>query len=199
MAPVVKPPSIFKRILGVTGIEKKRGIPQPHHEKLRHLTEQQIQKIRTPDKIEASILYRNRAYESRAKGFWESAIREISYVIDLDIDTCANDFAFRSSCNYQFGRFKDGSIDASLGLEKDRKCVEALSWRAFCRKKLGKHEELDKDADALLKIGLEMKAEAALLAGRYDDALKTAMRLKIRHPGHIRADEICHVAQGKLL
>jgi hypothetical protein len=204
-APVVKPPSVFKRIFGVTGIDKRRGIVHPDDVGVRNLAVQKIHKIRTPDKSEASIFYRNRAYESREKGCWEMAVREISYVIDLDIDTSANDFAFRSSCNYQLGRFRDGSIDASLGLKKNRKCVEALSWRAYCRMKLREHEELDKDADALLKIpetellGLEMKAEAALLAGRYGDAFNLANSLKNRNSGNIRAEEILQEAGGKIL
>lgn len=204
-APIVKPPSIFKRILTVTGIAKKRGIDQSDDLRMRHLVVQQIHKIRTPDKIEASVIHRKRAYDARARGYWQSAIREISYVIDLNVDTCADDFALRSSCNYQLGRYRDGSIDGSLGLRKDRKCVDALSWRAFCREKLGEHKELDDDADALLEIpetellGLEMKAEAALLAGRFDDALKAAMKLKFRHAGHIRAEQICDDANKKLL
>ena len=87
----------------------------------------------------------------------------------------------------------------------DPKCVDALSWRAFCREKLGEYKELDEDADALLKIpetellGLEMKAEAALLAGRFDDALRAATKLKFRHAGHIRAEQICDEANKKIL
>lgn len=194
--PTVKPPSLFKRILGVSEIEKNRGVSKPEEAALRNVLIQRIETIRTPEKIDASIQYRKRAYDSRDKGFWHTAIREISYVIDLDIDVCAEDYVIRSSCNYQISRYRDGSIDASLGLEKNPMCMEALTWRAFCRKQLGEHQDLDKDADALIKIeeteliGMEMKAEAALLAGRYYDARITAMKLKIKNPGHNRANEI---------
>jgi hypothetical protein len=203
--PAIKPTSIFKRIMSISVIEKRRGISGTKDREQRLAAIQNIHRIRTPDKNEAVQAFRNRAYESYSKNWWDSAVREISYVIDLDVDVRANDFVLRSCCNYHLGHFREGSIDASLGLERDQKCVEALTWRAYCRKKLGEHEDLDEDADALLQIreteliGLEMKAEAALLAGRYDDVLKSAMRLKTRHPGHIRADEICHEAKKKLL
>jgi hypothetical protein len=199
-APVVKPPSIFKRILGISAIEKKRGIATPEEGFLRYIAEQNIHRIRTPDKHEASTDYRSRAHESRAKEWWDSAVRQISYVIDLDVDVCADDFALRSCCNYHLGRFRDGAIDGSLGLEKDRNCVESLSWRAYCHKSLGDHEALAEDADALVLIpatvliGLELKAEAALLAGRYCDAFNDAMDLRARCPGNVRADQICSEA-----
>lgn len=195
-APVVKPPSIFKRILGVTGIEKKRGISDANDSKLRHLAVAKIHKIRTPDKNEAATVYRTRAYDSLGEERWESAIREISYVIDLNVDVRSNDFALRSCCNYHLGRFKDGAVDGSLGLEKDGECVEALSWRAYCRKSLGEHEELAEDASALIRIsktellGLELKAEAALLAGRYADASNDAKLLMDKDPGNVRAEQI---------
>lgn len=195
-APVVKPPSVFKRILGVTGIEKKRGIAPSDDAKLRNLAIAVIHKIRTPDKNEASSIYRKRAYESQKEERWDSAIREISYVIDLNVDVLANDFALRSCCNYYLGRFKDGSMDGSLGLVKDHACVEALSWGAFCRKSLGDHEQLAKDANRLMRIpktellGLELKAEAALLAGRYADACSDAKLLMDKDPGNVRAEQI---------
>jgi len=198
--PVVKPASIFRRILGISGIEKKRGIAQSDDYCLRIYAEQRIHKIRTPDKHEASNTFRRRANESRSKEWWDSAIREISYVIDLGVDVCADDFALRSCCNYHLGKFRDGAIDGSLGLEKDQKCIEALSWRAYCRKSLGDHEELAEDADLLLKfpetelVGLELKAEAAMLAGRYCDAFNDAMDLRAKCPGNVRAEQICSEA-----
>lgn len=202
-APVVKPPSIFKRILGVTGIEKKRGKVLPDDVEFRNLAMLNIHKIRTPNKTEAAVEYRHRAIDSRSKGDWKSAIREISHVIDLDYDTSAEDYAFRSSCNFQIGRFKDAEIDATIALFNNSRCTEALTWRAFCRMKLGDHENLDDDANSLLKIpeteliGLEMKAEAALLAGRYDEAFNIARSLQIRNSANIRAEEIMQEAGGR--
>ena len=202
--PVVKPSSILKRILGISEIEKKRGIVSPDDAVRRYMAQLRIHEIRTPDKNEASSIYRKRANESRAKDWWGFAVREISYVIDLAVDVRADDFALRSCCNYHLGRFREGSIDGSLGLEKDRGCVGALSWRAYCRKSLGEHEELDEDARALMRIpetelvGLELKAEAALLAERYDDAYNDAMTLKKRCPEHLRADQIVSEANIKL-
>ncbi len=204
-SPHLKPLAIFKRILGVAEIEKKRGIAKSEDVKIRNLAIEQIKKIRTPEKIEASSIFRSRAYESQTKMRWESAIREISYVIDLNVDVVANDFALRSRCNYQLGRFRDGVVDGTLGLEKDKKCLKSLSWRAYCRKMLGDHQELDEDASALLKspetelVGLEMKAEAALMAGRYADAFSAAMNLKSKRPEHTRAAEICNEAKSFLI
>lgn len=204
-APVVKPPSIFKRILGVTRIEKKRRTLDADDAKSRHLAVAKIHKIRTPDKNEAATVYRTRAYDSLSEERWESALREISYVIDLNVDVRSNDFAIRSCCNYHLGRFKDGAVDGSLGLEKDGGCVEALSWRAYCRKSLGEHKELAEDADALIRIpttellGLELKAEAALLAGRYADASSDAKSLMCKDPGNVRAEQIFREAAQKEL
>ena len=195
--PIVKPPSIFKRILGISAIEKKRGINQPDDVVQRFIATQKIHKIRTPDKNEASSAFRKRAYESRSKEWWETAVREISYVIDLDVDVSADDFVLRSCCNYHLGQFRDGAIDGSLGLEMNKGCVEALSWRAYCRKSLGDHEGLREDANALMRvpetelIGLELKAEAALLAGLHDDAFHYALALRIKDPIHVRAEQIC--------
>ena len=194
--PVVKPPSIFKRILGVSAIEKKREIPQPDEVFKRSIAIQNIHKIKTPDKNEASITFRKRAYDSRSKEWWEAAVREISYVIDLQSDVRADDYALRSCCNFHLGRFRDGSTDGSLALETDKECIEGLSWRAYCRKSLGNHEELAEDADALLRIpatellGLTMKAEAALLAEQYFQACDHAYAVLVKCPEHSRADEI---------
>lgn len=202
--PVVKPPSIFKRILGISAIEKKRGIISPDEEFQRFIAIQKVDKIRTPDKNEASSIFRKRAFESRSKEWWEIAVREISYVIDLQYDVSAEDFALRSCCNFHLGRFRDGSTDGSLALEMDKSCIEALSWRAYCRKSLGDHEGLDRDANELMRIpetqlvGLELMAEAALLAERYGDAFNEAMTLKARSPGHLRAKQIINEANMKL-
>ncbi len=196
-APIVKPPSIFKRILGVSAIEKKRGIAQSNDSEIRDMAKLDIHKIRTPDKSEASTSYRYRAQESRSKEWWDSAIREISYVIDLGVDVSADDFELRSCCNYKIGRFKDGAVDGSLALEKDKNCVNALLWRAYCRKSIGDHEALAEDADKLAQIsateliGLELKAEAYLLAERYDDAFNDALILRSKDPTNLRARQIC--------
>lgn len=50
-APVVRPPSIFNRILNIASIEKKRGIATtPDDESQRSIAIQNIYKIKTPDK-----------------------------------------------------------------------------------------------------------------------------------------------------
>ncbi len=203
-SPVVKPPSIFKRILNITAIEKKRGvIATPDDESQRSIAIQNIQKIKTPDKNEASSAFRKRAYESRSQEMWEAAVREISYVIDLQSDVRAADFALRSCCNFHLGYFRDGSTDGSLALEKDKECIEGLSWRAFCRKSLGDFEGLHEDANALMRVpetelvGLELRAEASLLSGRYNDAIYDALSLGKKNPGHRRADQILSEARSK--
>jgi hypothetical protein len=202
--PVVKPPSIFKRILGISEIEKQRGIARADEIVQRSIAIQKIHQIRTPDKNEASSSFRERAHESRSKEWWENAVREISFVIDLQSEVRADDFALRSCCNFHLGRYRDGAIDGSLALEKDKGCVEALSWRAYCRKSLGDHRGLREDADALMRvpetelIGLELKAEAALLDERYDDAFNEAMDLKAKSPGHLRANQIISEANMKV-
>lgn len=203
-APVVKPPSILKRILTIAAIDKKRGVTPPDDGFQRTIAIQSIHKIKTPDKNEASNAFRERAYESRSKKWWVAAVREISYVIDLQSNVRADDYALRSCCNFHLGRYRDGAIDGSLALEKDKECIQGLSWRAFCRKSLGDHEGLHEDALALMRvpetelIGLEFKAEASLLAERYDDAFNEAMMLKAKRPRHLRANQIISEANIKM-
>ena len=201
-APKVRPPSIFKRLLGVSEIEKRRGIAQPDDALFRLRSELNIRKIRTPDKHEASRIFRNRACESRAKEWWEAALREISYVIDLDIDVCADDFVLRSCCNFNLGRYRDGAIDGTIGLRKNQNCLDALKWRAYCRNSLGDYEHLYKDANKLIKfpetelIGLELSIVAALRLTEqdevdlYTDAINNAIALKKMRPDYKRADEL---------
>jgi hypothetical protein len=194
--PVGKPPAIFKRILSIAAIDNNRGITTPDDEFKRSIAIQNIHKIKTSDKNEASNAFRERAYESRSKEWWAAAVREISYVIDLQSDVRADDYALRSCCNYHIGRFKDGSIDGSLGLIKDNSCLDALTWRAHCRKQIGEYELLYDDANELIQfpkteiIGLELLAEAALATDRTCEAYNTAMQLKSKCPKHLRANQI---------
>lgn len=198
----VKPPSVFKRILGVMAIEKRRGISEKQSDTSIEINDELIRSIKTPSKREASEMYRERAYQNVLIERWVSALREISLVIDYKTHTQGSDFALRSRCNYYLGRFQDGSIDGSLALEKDPECVEALSWRALCRKSLGDHEGLREDADQLIKhpdtelIGLELRAEASLLTGRYNDAIYDALSLGKKSPGHLRAGQILSEARS---
>ena len=201
--PVVKPPSIFKRILGISAIDKKRGIIQQDDAILRFHAEHNIQRIRTPDKNQASSIYRSRAYESQSKEWWDAAIRQISYVIDLNADVCAEDFALRSCCNFQLGRFRDGAIDGSLALEKNKKCVEGLLWRAYCRMSIDDYDGVSEDASLLINfpethlIGLHLKAETALLKEDYADAIEIASDLHSKQPEHPRAKAIIIEAKQK--
>jgi hypothetical protein len=88
------------------------------------------------------------------------------------------------------GRFRDGAIDGSLGLEINETCLESLIWRAYCRKSLGEQSELDEDADTLLLhketelLGLQMKAEASFLARRYEDVIYHAAIICEKYPDH---------------
>ncbi len=201
-APVIKPPSIFKRILGISAIEKKRG--EGHRDQIqRSIAIKNIKKIRTPNKFEASSMFRQRAHVSRSEIRWESAIREISYVIDLQSDVRADDYALRSCCNFNLANWKDGDIDGSLALAKDKKCVEAVLWRAYCRMSIEDYDGASEDASRLLEfpethfIGLHLKAETDLLKGNYEDAIKNASALESEQPEHPRASAIISEAKMK--
>lgn len=202
--PTIKPPSIFKRILGVSAIAKNRGLAHSEESNAQQLAIQRIKLIRTPDKLEASAIFRQRAYQSKKDGKWETALIEISYVIDLDADVRSTDFALRGFCNYYLGNYKDGSIDGTLGLKKDDKCHESLAWRALCLKMLGEYQMLSKDANELLKypktelLGLQLRAEVALFDERYEDALNDAIKLKENNPNDKRANQIVSEANIKL-
>lgn len=150
--------------------------------------------------MEATTIYRQRANYNVEKCFWEPALREISYVIDLDADVRASDFALRSCCNYYLGNYQDGSIDGTLGLNKDVKCHESLMWRAMCWKMLGDHEMMSQDAIMMLRfpetelLGLEYRAEAALLAGNYSSAFDFTEPLIDKDPKNALAKRIRHAA-----
>jgi hypothetical protein len=198
----VKPPSVFKRILSVMAIEKRRGVAVNQSEVSMQITEELLQQIKTPSKREATEIYRARAHQNAEMCHWQAALREISLVIDYKTYIQATDYALRSRCNYYLGRFDDGAIDGSLALEKDSKCDDGLTWRAFCRKASGDFEGLREDADQLIRneetelIGLELRAEAALLAGRYNDAIYDALSLGKKRPGYPRAEQILSEARS---
>jgi len=200
--PSVKAPSVFKRILGIIAIEKRRGDSaqmQPAIEIDANL----IRIIRTPSTREASEAYRIRARESANAKRWKSALQEISYVIDLKQHVKSDDYSLRSQCNFNLKCFQEGAIDGSLAIEMNSGCVEALTWRARCRKELGDHEGLRDDAERLIKtmeaevLGLELKAEASLLSGRYNDAVYDALYLKKKYPRNERAEQILDEARIK--
>ena len=191
--PIVDPNSNFKNLLGINQIERARGLFRQDDDQLDFDFLDKIKKIHIPDKLEATNLYRCRARENLKVKYWEASRRDISFVIDLDTNVCSDDYALRSQCNYQMGRFREGAIDGSLGLEINETCLESLIWRAHCRKSLGEHSELDEDADTLLLheetelLGLEMKAEAAFLARRYEDVLNHATNISEKYPDHERS------------
>jgi hypothetical protein len=199
----VKPPSVFKKILSVMAIEKRRGVLPNESETPIQITENLLQRIKTPSKNEAAVIYRARARQNAEIGHWQTALREISLVIDYKIYSQAEDYVLRCQCNFNLGRFKDGAIDGSLALEKDSKCYDGLTWRAFCRKASGDFEGLREDADQLIEneetelIGLELRADVALLSGCYNDAIYDALSLSKKSPGHARAQQILSEARIK--
>jgi hypothetical protein len=124
-------------------------------------------------------------------------------VIDLQSDVRADDYALRSCCNFYLANWKDGDVDGSLALEKDKKCVEAVLWRAYCRMSIDDYDGVSEDASRLLEfpethlIGLHLKAETALLKGNYEDAIKNASALESKQPEHPRANAIISEAKMK--
>ncbi len=201
--PPVKAPSVFKRILSIAAIDKRRGKNSQPSEPPLAVPKELIHRIKTPDVHEATEMYRSRALENLAAQRWKAALREISFVIDWNADVQANDFAVRSCCNYHLANFREGSIDGTLGLEMDRESIAARSWRANCLLALGDHEGLREDAEELLGspatelLGLEFRAEAFLLSGRYHDAIYDALSLRKREPDHARAEKILSEARLK--
>lgn len=202
-SPKIKIPSAFRRILGVSAIDKKRGLKSGSSSQSIDITPELIRKIRTPDTAEATATYRSRAYESMNAHAWGSARSEISHVIDLGLDVKSSDYAVRCCCNYHLQSYSDGEVDGSLALEMNSGSKDARSWRAYCRFASGNHEGLKEDADVLVDIpevvvfGLQMRAEAAMLSGRYEDAITDALRLRKLNPSHARAGEILTEARSK--
>lgn len=158
----------------------------------------------TPDKKLAADLFRQRANESNLNSKWSIALTEINYVIDLDEDALADDYALRSCCNFYLTNYKEGIIDASIALDKDSKCVRALLWRAYCRVSTDDHYGVREDAERLLEfpetelIGLHLKAENSLATGKYKEAIIEASLLAEKQPEHSRARNIIDEAQSMI-
>jgi hypothetical protein len=199
----IKPPSIFKRILSIAQIDSKRGVSDKSKLEQIKITPELIRNIKTPDQKEAVSTYRIRARKDAETKRWKEALRNISFVIDIDNKIEPADYVFRSYCNFHLGNFKDGVIDASIATEKDPNCVEGITWRAYCRKASGDYEGLRFDAEDLIQfpgtelLGLEMKAEATLLLGQYNDAIYQALYLKKKMPENANVEKILSEARER--
>ena len=201
--PKVAGSSLFKRILGVSEIAIRRGEAVGDSKHGINISPEKIRQIRTPDAAEAAETYRSRAYESAAKSEWKRALSEISNAIDLGKKKRASDYALRCCCNYNLGYYTEGEVDGSLGLEINPDSKDARSWRAYCRLADGDHDGLEEDANVLISkpetevFGLEMRAEAALLSGRYQDAINDALNIRKLDANHARAERILTKARSK--
>jgi tetratricopeptide (TPR) repeat protein len=200
--PKVSGSALFKRILGVAEIGKRRGIIDPEATKPMAITPENIRKIRTPDAKEAAEKCRASAYEFSEKSEWKRALSQISNAIDLNKQKKESDYALRCYCNFNLGNFAEGEVDGSLGLEINPESKEARSWRAYCRLSMGDHEGLREDAEILVRnpetsiFGIQMRAEAALLSGDYQDAINDALRIVKVDPNHQRASRILTEARS---
>jgi hypothetical protein len=201
--PKISGSSLFRRILGVSEIANRRGDALGDSKRGINISPEIIQKIRTPDAAEAAKISRSRAYESAAKSEWKRALSEISNAIDLGEEKKESDYTLRCCCNYNLGNYTDGEVDGSLGLEINQDSKDARSWRAYCRLASGDHEGLKEDADVLISrpetaiFGFEMRASAAMLSGRYSDAITDALNIKKLDKNHARADLILTKARAK--
>jgi hypothetical protein len=201
--PKVAGSSLFKRILGVSEIAIRRGEALGDLKHGINISPEKIRQIRTPDAAEAAETYRSRAYESAARSEWKIALSEISNAIDLGKKKKASDYALRCCCNYNLGYYTDGEVDGSLGLEINPDSKDARSWRAYCRLADGDHDGLEEDANVLISkpetavFGFEMRAEAALLSGRYQDAISDALNIRRLDANHTRAERILTEARSK--
>ena len=202
-SPKLKAASAFRRILGVSAIDQKRGLDDANSGVSMNISPEEIRRIRTPEASEAIEIYRKRAYDSTSKSEWRSALSEISNAIDLNINVKSSDYALRCCCNYNLGNYNDGEIDGSLGLEINPDSKDARSWRAYCRLATGDHDGLEEDANMLISkpetevFGFEMRAEAAMLCGRYQDAINDALNIHKLDANHSRAEQIITEARSK--
>ena len=200
--PKVSGSALFKRILGVSDIDKRRGIRTDESVKKMIISPENIQRIRTPDANEAAEKCRERAYEYSDISEWKRALTQISNAIDLSKQKKETDYALRCYCNYNLGNFAEGEVDGSLGLEINPRSKDARSWRAYCRLSMGDHEGLKDDAEILASdpvtslFGIEMRAEAALLSGNYQNAIDDALRLIKVDANHKDAARILTAARS---
>lgn len=203
-SPKLKAANAFRRIIGISAIHRNRGLHDKESDTSIDIKPEIIKQIRTPDATEIIDIYRKRAYASVANSEWKRALLEISNAIDLNISTKASDFALRCYCNYNLGNYYDGEIDASLGLEINPESKDARSLRAYCRLASGDHDGLKEDADLLAAtpetaiLGMQMRAEAAMLSERYQDAINEALKICQIDVNHVRAQQILTNAQSKL-
>jgi tetratricopeptide (TPR) repeat protein len=201
-SPKINVSKFFTRIMGVSAIDKKRGLHQETNEISMTIDPTIIQKIRTMDASEAAEKCRARAYEFSEKLEWKRALSQISNAIDLSKQKKESDYTLRCYCNFNLGNFTEGEVDGSLGLEINPESKEARSWRAYCRLSMGDHEGLKEDAEILVRnpetsiFGIHMRAEAALLSGDYQDAINDALRIVKIDPNHQRATRILTEARS---
>jgi len=199
----VKNAGSFGNLLGVEDIDKRRGMTRASSIPTIKIRPDVIRRIKTPDFNEATQAFRQRALADSEADRWQSALRQINYLIDLECEVDATDYALRSSCNYQLKRYIEGIIDGDKALELNPQCSSALSSRAFCRLAIGDFHGVKDDAEQLLKlpetelIGLELRAEASLRIGHYNDAVYDALYLRNRRPGYRRASEILFEARSR--
>lgn len=203
----LKGASAFGKLIGIEAIDKRRGIADARPLSNITIDPEVIRKIKTPDVDEAIQDFRKRSRENADAGRWAAALREIDYLIDLESDdesgVEAQDYALRSLCNYQIKRYFEGMLDGDKALKLDSNCTVALSSRAFCRLLMGDFHGVKEDAKKLLQnpqtelIGLELRAEACLLSGHYNDAIYDALSLGKKRPGYRRAEEILDEARSK--
>jgi tetratricopeptide (TPR) repeat protein len=194
----VSPVGIFKRILSVGKIEKKRGsdsagIPsQP-------VEDSQIVRIRTPTLAERWEALVERARLSSQNGYHRIAVREASQALDLS-DEHPAPFLIRAYSNHQLGRHTDSERDASACLRLQPEHPVARIIRALSSLALDEPLLAREDAEAILatrpedRDGLYVRAEANLQLRYYKDALRDAEKLLGIDPGDRAALRVKDVA-----
>lgn len=204
-SPLVAGAPSFKRILGVSEIANRRGEPLDDSKFKANIQPISIKKIATPDAAVAAESFRSRAYESAAISKWEWALSDISNAIDISEEKKASDYALRCCCNYHLENFFDAEIDGSLALEIDRDSNDARSWRAYSRLAIGDYDGLYEDANILITMpetavfGFELRANAAMLSGKHQDAIDNALNIIRLDANNPRAELIIKQARSMVI
>lgn len=193
VAPVLKPPSIFKRILSIASINKKRGDILRYDSAVSINDKKRLIKIPSPDKSEIINNYREISVDQMKLCDWKSGLNTISYVIDVADSVKASDYIVRATCNFHLSFYEESKLDCTLALSQESNNIDALVIRANCFKNLGEYNSMGKDASVLANIresesvGMELKTEASLLAQNYDEAVNIAKSWSMKNPESTKA------------
>lgn len=202
-ATTVSPARIFRTILSLGQVDKRRGLKEELIEPARLITEQEIIRVRVPsleDRVNALV---KRAQKSLHAGRYQIAAREASLASDI-VPSHPLPLLLRAHANLRLGFHSDAEADASACLERDPNNLSALGVRALSCLGLGELLLAKNDASKVLESdpndrdALFVRAQANLDLLQYKEAFDDANKLLEQDSSNAQAMRIKADAMTKL-